>query len=78
MADAKLYLNENPKVLDADAMEEYWIKSEDLPYEEVPEEWRDNPLKLLTDRVENFLNIWNDFWKFDNSWSDIRVVCWLT
>ena len=78
MADAKLYLSENPKVLDADAMEEYWIKNEDLPYEEVPEKWRDNPLKLLTDRVKIFLEILDDFWMFDNSWSDVRVICWLT
>lgn len=78
MADAKLYLKDNLEVLDSDEMEEYWMKNEDLAYEDVPKKWRDNPLKLLTDRVENFLNIWDDFWMFNNSWSDVRVICWLT
>ena len=77
LADAKLYLTKYPIVQDSDTMEEYWYKHEDTVFEEVPEVQMANPLTGLIDRIESVLDLWDDFWKFNHSWSDVRVIYWI-
>lgn len=74
MADGLLYLEHNPTVLDYDEMDEYWEENKD-DSGEVPKIYKDNPLKGLIDRVENFTSIGLDAWDYFPS--DIRVIGWL-
>lgn len=78
LADAKLYLNDYPVVVDTEAMEEYWCKHEGIPYEEVPVTKMANPLQMLVDRVETILEIWDEWWQTFLSLSDIRIIYWLS
>ena len=77
LADAKLYLKDYPTVQDSDMMEEYWCRNEDMPFEEVPEMKMVNPLHGLINRVETLLDLWDDFWLFDHSYSDVRIIYWV-
>lgn len=76
LADAKLYLNDYPKVIDEEAMEHWWAEAGDVPYNEVPKQTMPNPLKSLVERVETFLDAGDGFWRWDHSTSDVRVICW--
>lgn len=78
LADAKLYLKDHLNVQDFDAMEEYWYKNEDVPFEDVPKIEMTNPLYGLVDRVETILDLWDDFWFFDHSYSDVRIIYWVS
>lgn len=78
LADAKLYLKDHLNVQDFDAMEEYWYKNEDVPFEDVPKIEMTNPLYGLVDRVETILDLWDDFWLFDHSYSDVRIIYWVS
>ena len=78
LADAKLYLQKYPMVEDADKMEEYWCQHEDIPYEEVPIAEKGNPLQMLIDRIEMILEIWDEWWRELLSYSDIRIIYWLS
>ena len=37
-----------------------------------------NPLYGLIDRVENILDLWDDFWLLDHSYSDVRIIYWVS
>lgn len=78
MADAKLYLKDYPIVQDSDAMEEYWCKHEDITFGDVPEMEMPNPLQGLVERVENVLDLWDDMWYINHSWSDVRIIYWVS
>ena len=76
LADMKLYLNRHPKVKDYEAMVERYEEDES-DWNEYTPIYMDNPMKTFIDRVESFLEIWDDFWKFNHGYSDVRVICWL-
>ena len=78
LADAKLYLKDYLNVQDSDAMEEYWYRNEELPFEDVPKMEMTNPLYGLIDRVETILDLWDDFWLFYHSYSDVRIIYWVS
>lgn len=75
LADAMLYYNEYPEVIDDEAMENYWVKN-DIPYNEVPKKMMPNPIKGLIDRVISFLEIGYNFWGWGTALSDVRIICW--
>ena len=77
LADAKLYLHQYPVVKDLDKMDAYWCQH-DIPSEEVPIIEMENPLQMLIDRVEAILEIWDEWWKEFLSYSDIRIIYWLS
>lgn len=77
LADAKLYLIVHSEVLDSDEMEAYWAMNEDMAWENIPQIKMSNPLKHLVDRVESILDLWDDMWDINRSWSDVRVIYWL-
>ena len=78
LADAKLYLQKYPVVEDSDEMEIYWSRHEDMAFEDVPEMKMSNPLTMLVDRVEMILDIWDEWWKIGSSYSDIRIIYWVS
>lgn len=77
VADAKLYLMKYPTIKDSDGMEMWWAQHEGVAWEDVPKAEIENPLKTLIDRVENILDLWDDSWLFDHSYSDVRVIYWV-
>jgi len=78
VADAKLYLMKYPTVPDSDEMETWWAQHDNVIWEEVPKQEMQNPLKALIDRVESILDFWEPFWYINSSWSDIRVIFWVS
>lgn len=78
LADALLYLHDHAKVKDIDAMEEYWANANDVKWDDVPEQFKDNPIKGLTNRVYEYLNVWDDAWAWNRSESDVRIIYWLS
>ncbi len=77
LADAMLYLKDYPTVEDEDAMEEAWVRMEDVLYEDVPKSYKPNPLQSLVDRMVMFLEVEDDMWKFAKSYSDVRFIGWV-
>ena len=64
-ADAEIYYLKNPKVPD------YWEE----PDEETGElPMTDNPIKSLLDRVDAFLEVWDEFDEYKEYPSGIRIV----
>ena len=61
-----------------DEKEKYWCLHDDVEYEDVPEMKMSNPLAMLVDRVEMILDIWDEWWKIGNSYSDIRIIYWVS
>ena len=78
VADAKLYLMKYPTVQDSDEMETWWAQHDNTIWEEVPKMEKQNPLKALIDRVESILEFWDEFWWINGSWSDIRIIYWVS
>ena len=78
LADALLYLERNGKVVDQDEMDYYFEEHSDTDYNEIPKVYKSNPLKELTDRVSSFISIGCNDWGYNTSYSDVRVIYWLT
>lgn len=77
MADALLYLNKNEMVEDFDSMEEVWM-AEGIEWKEVPKQYMKNPLYLLIDRVNCFLECADDIRYFELRPSEVRIIGWVT
>ena len=67
-ADMYIYWLKNPEVLDYEAMD-----SEDYINKKIT---TSNPIKLLKDRVDAFLEV-TDGWDWENDYSLIRIVYWI-
>lgn len=78
VADAKLYLMRYPTVPNSDEMEKWWMQHENVIWEDVPKMEIPNPLKGLIDRVESILEFWDEYWYINSSWSDVRVIYWVS
>lgn len=71
LADVKFYLKNHPKVRDweyscDDDNEEEWEK----------EAWKDNPVASLIERIEHFIDFFDDYWDWESSYSDVRIIYW--
>ena len=77
LADALLYLKDNKTVEDFDAIEKEWISS-GLEWENVPKQYMNNPLQLLIDRVNCFLELADDLRYWELSPSEVRIIGWIT
>ena len=60
MVEFRVPINLVIKVKDIDAMEEYWESAGDVEWKDVPEQFKDNPIKGFTNRVYEYLNVWDD------------------
>lgn len=73
----------NPKVVDDEAKEEAWAKS-DLKYEELDDKdfLKENPIKSLIDRIETWIELSEDYFLFSDEerikhGDEIRLVAWI-
>lgn len=71
-ADMYIYLLENPKVVDYEAMDEVFCEDGEEP----PKIMKDNPVYGLKNRVDAFLEVM-DGWEWDKDRSLIRIVFWI-
>ncbi len=73
-ADMYIYLLKHPTVFDYDTMDEasYNLKEG----EEIKPIYTDNPVKQLKDRIDAFMEVYDD-WSWKNDYSYIRIVYWI-
>lgn len=76
LADALLYLKDNPKVKDENKMEEIW-RAEDIEWDKVEKIYMTNPLKELVDRVYSYIEFGKEDFFWNNSASDVRVITFM-
>jgi len=69
LADAELYIMKNPKVLD-------YNETDDIG-DEALKVYMENPVKSLINRVIQFTDVHDEFWRCFMSESDFRVIFWL-
>lgn len=77
LADAKIYFMEYPKVKDFDAMDKAFYEASEEECDSLEDIYMDNPIKELIDRVITMVSFWDEFFWYDHTYSDVRVIGWL-